>query len=1203
MNKIFTATILLSILLSEAEVVVKAQLPQLTVQTGHTDEVTVMEFSRDGRFLASAGKDNIIIIWDFNLGKQIKRLQGHTDAINSMKFFNSDSMLVSGSDDGQLLIWDLNNESVLQSAPQVKKVKIVSLDISPDETSVIFCANPSLIGRWNLKENKISDLTREFTKSPVFNNFQLDVSDYVNIDLSDDGYNFFISKTDGFFFFDKNNPGNDKLVRVATKKTRNAFIVQGKKVRSVLWSLTDSKHNELVFSDIIKNRKKLFSKLTYPEVVKWNMTQNKNAYSRASLFNKYKFTSGAISPDGKILAAGNEDNNIYLWDFVSGKGLPALTENNPVKVVLFHPVKKNIIVSSDSGRDIYIWDIEERKVLRKLSSTTYPITAVAVNKAEDIVAIASTDKSLKMLNLGDNIDMRSITGLNSDIFGLGFTASDKSIISTDIGNRINFHEINSNTTDVSLKGNNNPATLNALLHLPILSIFANPFTTWFFTKSFMLNNMETLTAMDISDNKKLTSAGGTGFRSGYYYKFLAPRMLPVHIIDNELQRIDKKLPAHYISVDALAFNTDGKILASAGHDYKMTGETLFESQGIRSSGNPFKSLGLARNYNEINSIKIWDIDKSRLIAAFENKYPVKTLAFRPNTDTILFADEEKNVVMFDYKTNIASLLQKGMGPLLFLDNGRDFLYQDPSYSMKLTDISTKTISKQFTGHTDKITSAVLINKGKKLVTGGWDGTLRLWDVEKGSEIATFYAMNENDFLIKTPDNYYYATKNAVSEIGFTFGMKFYPFEQFDLKYNRPDIVLKQIGGTSPALIAAYNRAYLKRIRKLGFTEEMLSADFHVPEVTIVNSDSIERVTDNKTIKLKIKAVDSKYMLDRLNIWINDVAVFGKNGIDKRSLNTMSSYDEIELKLASGINRIQVSALNQKGAESLKDLIEIDNKSSEEKPDLYLVSIGVSKYLDQRFNLNYASKDASDISALFRGDTSLYRNIYVKTLTDEQVTASKIDELRSFFINAGRDDVVMLFVAGHGLLDSNLDYYFGTYDMDFNDPGGKGLIYESIEALFDGLNSLRKILFMDTCFSGEVDKDEMELAQTVNTEFGGVTFRSAGAGVRMKEAFGTQNTTELMKELFTDIRKGTGSTVISSAGGAEFAMEGEQWKNGLFTFCILNGINKKDADLNKDGKIMLSELQDYVRSNVSRLSDGKQSPTSRIQNVSMDFRIW
>lgn len=782
-----------------------------------------------------------------------------------------------------------------------------------------------------------------------------------------------------------------------------------------------------------------------------------------------------------------------------------------------------------------------------------------------------------------------------------FTPSENGIVSVGLDNRIKFWNLDAEKLDLSLKGNSNPALFNAVLHLPLLSVFANTFTFYFFTKSFIFKDIETLTSSDISNDNRYTAAGGTGFRSGYIYKILSPRMIPIHIIDNQLQDADQKLLAHYISVDALAFNSGGKILASAGHDYKMSGKTLFYP--VENGGGIRMSTDNNKNYSEINSLKIWDLNSKLLTAAFENSSPVRSLAFATTSDSLLFADEDRNIVMFDYKTNNASKLQKGMAPLIFLNNDKSFLFQDPAYSMELYDVAGKSVLKKFSGHTDKISSAVLIQNGKKMITVGWDGTLKLWDIDKGTEIVTFYTINDKDFLIKTPDNYYFATKNAVSEIGFTFGMKFYPFEQFDLKYNRSDIVLGQIGNTSPALLAAYSRAYQKRIKKLGFSEEMLSEDFHVPEVTIANFESIGQVTDKKNLVMKIVAADSKYKLDRINVWINDVALYGKNGIDKRAGDTQSSSDEIVIPLAAGINKIQVSALNQKGAESLKEIIEVNYNAPVVKPDLYLVSIGVSKYNDSRFNLNYASKDASDISQLFRGDTSLYKNIHIRTLTDSQVTSSSLSSLRTFFEGAGRDDVVMLFVAGHGLLDVKLDYYFGTYDMDFDNPSGKGIIYENIEALFDGLNSLKKILFMDTCFSGEIDKDDMELAQASNTEFGNVTFRGAGAGVRMKEAFGMENTTELMKELFTDIRKGTGSTVISSAGGAEFAMEGEQWKNGLFTFCVLNGINKKAADLNKDGKIMLSELQDYVRTNVSKLSDGRQSPTSRVQNISMDFRIW
>ena len=101
----------------------------------------------------------------------------------------------------------------------------------------------------------------------------------------------------------------------------------------------------------------------------------------------------------------------------------------------------------------------------------------------------------------------------------------------------------------------------------------------------------------------------------------------------------------------------------------------------------------------------------------------------------------------------------------------------------------------------------------------------------------------------------------------------------------------------------------------------------------------------------------------------------------------------------------------------------------------------------------------------------------------------------------------------------------------------------------------------------------------------------------------ENTSELSKALFTDLRRGTGATVISSAGGKEYAMESDAWKNGLFTYCLIHGLKDSAADTNKDGKIVLSELQQYLREEVTNLSNGAQKPTSRIENLSMDFKIW
>lgn len=60
---------------------------------------------------------------------------------------------------------------------------------------------------------------------------------------------------------------------------------------------------------------------------------------------------------------------------------------------------------------------------------------------------------------------------------------------------------------------------------------------------------------------------------------------------------------------------------------------------------------------------------------------------------------------------------------------------------------------------------------------------------------------------------------------------------------------------------------------------------------------------------------------------------------------------------------------------------------------------------------------------------------------------------------------------------------------------------------------------------------------------------------------------------------------------------------MFSYALLNGIKSGAADLNKDGEIWLSELQEYLAEEVTQMSNGLQQPTSRIENQTVDFRIW
>jgi len=247
--------------------------------------------------------------------------------------------------------------------------------------------------------------------------------------------------------------------------------------------------------------------------------------------------------------------------------------------------------------------------------------------------------------------------------------------------------------------------------------------------------------------------------------------------------------------------------------------------------------------------------------------------------------------------------------------------------------------------------------------------------------------------------------------------------------------------------------------------------------------------------------------------------------------------------------------------------------------------------------------------LEKADPYSFKKVKVKYLTNENATSSSIEEqLNQFFQSVNQEDQVVVFLAGHGVLDENLNYYFAPHDMDFKNVAENGVPLESILRSITETTSNNKLLLMDSCHSGNTLDIDSKTMVSADSDHDSTQRGSKSRSVGPQNDF---KVSDVISGLFEDFLSQSGVTIISASSGADVAYENETMGNGAFTSAYISLLKERllsnytyDGKDNYELSVDIDEEGiDYLLREVMQLTNGKQLPDLRELNTSSNLKMW
>ncbi|NMF61279.1 eIF2A-related protein [Brasilonema octagenarum] len=403
----------------------------------------------------------------------------------------------------------------------------------------------------------------------------------------------------------------------------------------------------------------------------------------------------AFSCDGVTFVSGSKDRTIRLWDVRTGECLKILQEHSSVVTSVVFSPDGQTLASGSADQTIRLWDVRTGECLKTLQEHSNVVRSVIFSPDGQTLASGSTDQTVRLWNVRTGECLKILQGHTNRVRSVAFCPSGVTLASGSYDGTIRIWDVRTGKCLKVLQEHNNQ-----------------------------------IQSVTFSPNGQLLASAG-------YDK-------TIRLWDVDASECLTTLQGHSHPVESVVFSPDNKILVSVSHDQTVRlwdvsrGESLKIFQGYTSwvtsvAFSPDSQILASGNHFFAS---LWHLSTGSCLRTFQGHSNwVWSVTFSPDGKILATGSQDRTIKLWD--VNTGECLKTLIGhtarvrSICFSPNGKILASVGSDRMVKLWNITDGNCVQTLQGHAQAVSSVAFSPNGEIIVTGSYDFTMRLWDLRTG----------------------------------------------------------------------------------------------------------------------------------------------------------------------------------------------------------------------------------------------------------------------------------------------------------------------------------------------------------------------------------------------------------------------------------------------------------------------------------------